>query len=216
MWAAGIAAGAALVVWWQVVGPGYARLTGGVVVLIGVPAALAGGGSPAWAGTALAAAFAASAPHRRAASSLGALAAACFGLSAGFEGHPVAAVTGAAFLGGVTVEMLLGHWYLVDPTLPRWALRRLVAVGIAGAVADVVVLILLGVFPWASGDAPVGIGFTVLAAASLLLMLAVVGSLREEGYTGVMAATGLAYLALLTAIGAVVVGRLVLDGPVLS
>ena len=46
--------------------------------------------------------------------------------------------------------------------------------------------------------------------------LAVWASLGEQGYSGVMAATGLSYLATLTATGAAVVGRLLVDGPVLS
>jgi len=74
----------------------------------------------------------------------------------------------------------------------------------------------LGVFPWSSGDTALGIGFVVMAVATVVLMAAVVGALREEGYSGVMAATGLSYLALLTAIGAVVVGRLLVEGSVPS
>ena len=56
-------------------------------------------------------------------------------------------------------------------------------------------------------------------AAVILLALvsaAPLSSGQEEGYAGVMSATGLSYLALLTTIGAVVVGRLLVDGPVLS
>jgi len=130
------------------------------------------------------------------------------------EGSPVAAISGAIFLGSVTAEMMLGHWYLVDPRLPRWALRRLAWVGVAAALLDLVVLSASGVFPWVAGDATVGIGFIVLSITTGVLMLAVIGALREEGYSGVMAATGLSYLALLTAIGAAVVGRLLLEGPI--
>ena len=35
-------------------------------------------------------------------------------------------LVGAAFLGAVTDAMLLGHWYLVQPGLPRRRLDELV------------------------------------------------------------------------------------------
>jgi hypothetical protein len=47
-------------------------------------------------------------------------------------------------------------------------------------------------------------------------MAMVWSSLGEAGYSGVMAATGLSYLAVLTAAGAAVIGRLLVDGPVLA
>jgi len=74
----------------------------------------------------------------------------------------------------------------------------------------------LGVFPWAEGDLVVGLGFVLAALTTAALMAMVWFSLGEPGYSGVMAATGLSYLATLTAIGAAVVGRLLLGGPVLS
>ena len=130
--------------------------------------------------------------------------------------NPLLAITGALFLGGITSEMMLGHWFLVDPRLPRWALKRLDLAGAVGALADMAVLIGLGVFPWADGDLVVGAGFILLAVTTLVLMAAVWSSLGEPGYSGVMAATGLSYLATLTATGAAVVGRLLLEGPVLT
>ncbi len=216
MWAAGVAAGAALVSWWRVVGRGYGWLAGGVALLLGVPAGLAGGGALVWVGCGLVGVLIAVASHHRRAAGAAGLAALVFGLAAAAEGNAVATVTGAAFLGAVTVEMLLGHWYLVDPRLPRWALSRLAWAGAGSAGADFLIVAMLGAIPWSRGDAPLGWGFVALAAASLILMLGVVGALREEGYPGVMAATGLSYLALLTAIGATVVGRLVADAPVVS
>lgn len=216
MWASGLAAGAAAVVRWRIVGPGYTWLAGGVALLLGIPAALAASSPIAWVGVAGAVLIVLGARRWALAVIGGGVAALAFLIVSALEGYPVAAVTGAAFLGSVTAEMMLGHWYLVDPRLPRWALRRLAWTGVGAALIDLVVLSLSGVFPWASVDAVLGIGFIVLALTSALLMLAVIGALREEGYSGVMAATGLSYLALLTAIGAAVVGRLLLDGPVLS
>lgn len=216
MWAAGIAAVLGVVARWRVVGPGFVWLTGGVVILIGLPAAVVTGAVAGW--VAVGASLVAVASARRWALVVAAAAVAAGGylLVAVGEGNTVVAVSGAIFLGAVTAEMMLGHWYLVDPRLPRWALRRLAWAGCGGAVLDFAVLAIAGVFPWTAGDAPVAIGFMVLATASAVLMLAVLGALREEGYSGVMAATGLSYLALLTAIGASVVGRLLASGPVLS
>jgi len=214
MWAAGLAAGAAVVARWRIVGPGYTWLAGGVTLLLGVPAALAADSALAWVGVGGAILIVLGARRWALAVLGGAVAALAFSVVAVLEGSPVAAISGAIFLGSVTAEMMLGHWYLVDPRLPRWALRRLAWVGVAAALLDLVVLSASGVFPWVAGDATVGIGFIVLSITTGVLMLAVIGALREEGYSGVMAATGLSYLALLTAIGAAVVGRLLLEGPI--
>lgn len=118
------------------------------------------------------------------------------------------AFTGSVALGGVTGGLLLGHWYLFDPRLPRPLLRRLNVVGLAGLGADV--LVLLGTGLTAEGTAkalaPVWV-FAVLAAASALLMRAVRGALREAAYSALMAATGLSYLAVLTSLATLIVGR---------
>lgn len=208
MWAAGIALGAALVAWWRIVGPGYAWLSGAVLALSAAAAAAAGAGLPGWlaAGGALAAIVLA----RRAGA-----AAALFGasavllLAAAIADSPVVpAVAGSLFLGGITAEMMLGHWYLVDPRLPRWALQAL-AIGAGGAlIIDAAYLMADGALDWGSGDEVLGWAFLGLGAMSAALIAAVSFALREPFYTGVMAATGLSYLAVLTAFGTVVLGRL--------
>jgi hypothetical protein len=214
MWAAGASLGLAVVAWWGVVGPGFVWLAAGVGLLLGLPAALA---RPAgWIGVSALVVVAVMA-RRRSVVTAGALVASASWLGMGaLESHPAAALTGALFLGAVTAEMMLGHWYLVDPTLPRWALRRLVIAAIAGAVLDGLTLALLGGLDWTPADQAVGWGLVALWATSLLLLAGVYGALRESGYSGVMAATGLSYLALLTAIGAAVVGRMLASGPVLT
>lgn len=210
IWAAGIAAGLALVASWRIVGPGYTWLAAGVTLLFGVPAALAGSGPLAWAGSVFALAAGVAARRPGVAAALAAIAGGCFVIAAGIVEYPVLAVSGALFLGGVTTEMMLGHWYLVDPRLPRQSLKRLSVIGAVGAVLDSAGLVAHGILPWAGSDAVIGWAFVVLAATSVLLLVAVWFAIRERGYSGVMAATGLSYLAMLTAIGAVVLGRMLL------
>jgi hypothetical protein len=193
-----------------VVGPGYVWLGSGVILLLGLPAVAAGAGPWAIAGTAGAVAAIPAARHRVAAVPALGVAAVCYLVSASLDGPPPAAVTGALLLGGVTGEMMLGHWYLVDPRLPRWALRRLDLAGAAGALLDLGALAVLGAIPWSEADLIAGTGFVLLSLTTVVLMGMVWFSLGEEGYAGVMAATGLSYLATLTAIGAAVVGRLVI------
>ncbi len=212
MWTAGLASGAALVARLRVVGPGYSWLTASVVVLFGALAAGAGGGTLGWVAVAAAVAAGAFARAPLAATTAFGTSAVLFAVAAWDEAPILGVVTGAVFLGGVTSEMILGHWYLVDPRLPRWALRLLTIVGGVGLAADVTYLAVRGGFDWAEAGAALGAAFVVLAGTTGVLLLGVWFALKEERYTGVMAATGLSYLATLTAIGAAVVGRMVAFG----
>jgi hypothetical protein len=208
IWAGGIAAGLALVASWRIVGRGYTWLASGVTLLFAIPAALAGSGVLAWVGSGLVLIAGVAARHPTVAAAFAGVAAGCLVTSAGIVEYPILAVSGAVFLGGVTTEMMLGHWYLVDPRLPRQTLRRLAVIGAAGGVIDAAGLAGHGIVPWPGSDAIIGWAFTVLSATTVLLLVAVWFALRERGYSGVMAATGLSYLGVLTAIGAVVLGRM--------
>ncbi len=213
LWGAGISAAAAAVIWWRVVGPGFVWLSVGVILVVGIPAAVSGE-DPVAAFAGLAAAAAAVVARRPAwAAPLLALAAGGYLAFAAGDGGVVPSLTGAAALGGMTAEMLLGHWFLIDPRLPRWALRRLGLAALAGLVADAAVLAWWGAF---SGvDGVLLAAYAVLWGTSVALGVGVVFSLRQPGYAGVMAATGLSYLAVLTVVGSVVVGRGLIDGAVL-
>jgi hypothetical protein len=103
--------------------------------------------------------------------------------------------------------MALGHWYLVDPRLPRSLLKTLAVIGIVGLLAETAMLAMVGL---PSGGA--AIAFWVLMATSVLLMAGVYGSLRYPAYSGVMAATGLSYLAVLTTLGGMFLGRALVAG----
>jgi hypothetical protein len=212
MWTAGLAASGCAVAWWRIVGPGYTWLVAGVSAAMAGFAVAAGGGAGAWIG--VVGAVVAAAAARRPTIAAVAFAVGATGLAASaWTDSPLALVlTGALFVGGVTSEMLLGHWYLVDPRLPRWALHRLAFVGGLGLVADASIVVgrLLttgnmaeSFFVWA---------YAALAVMTGLLIVGVWFSLKEPSYTGVMAATGLSYLAVLTALGTLVVGRLIAYG----
>ncbi|HUP18272.1 MAG TPA: hypothetical protein VM848_19760 [Acidimicrobiia bacterium] len=205
MWAAGIAAALALVASWKVARPGFILLGTAVTAMIGFLAALAGAGW--WA--ALAALISLLAIYLKASrwAAMPLAGATLLWLdAAGPELSWVIVISGAIALGGITAEMLLGHWYLVDPKLPRRSLKILAAIGAVGIAVDTVLIQVYSVDSSVISPA-ILIG---LGATTVVLMVGVWFSLRVPSYTGVMAATGLSYLATLTALGAVVIGRAVI------
>jgi hypothetical protein len=215
-WVSGIVAGGALVAWWRVVGPGYLWLVGAVAAVIGGLSAAAGAGGIALAGVALAVLGALGANSRNVAAPAFALAAWLFAASV-WEADAAAIallITGILFLGGITTEMLLGHWFLVDPTLPRWSLMALDAIAATGLALEVVVVVASGSLTMTGADAVFSAVYLALTVFCVLLMLGVWGSLREPRYSGVMAATGLSYLAVLVAFGVVTVGRSLVAGSI--
>ena len=126
-------------------------------------------------------------------------------------------VAGAAFLGAVTDAMLLGHWYLVQPGLPRRLLLEQVRwLAIVWPVEVALLLVPTGMISVLDGRIDDGwngtLGwFWVACAVTTIALCAVTrAALRERQYSAVMAATGLLYLAILTAFGTDLVARAVL------
>ena len=126
---------------------------------------------------------------------------------------------GAAFLGAVTDAMLLGHWYLVQPGLPRRHLNELVrALGLVWPAEIISLLLPTGMFSVWSGTVNDGWGgqlgwfWAACSLATLVLVFATRAALRERYYSAVMSATGLLYLAILTAFGTDLVARAILAG----
>jgi hypothetical protein len=124
---------------------------------------------------------------------------------------------GAAFLGSVTDAMLHGHWYLVQPGLPRRLLNELVdAVGWIWPIEVVAMLLPVGMVSVWTGAVDDGWGGTLgwfwaaCAISTIVLVFVTRAALREREYSAVMAATGLLYLAILTAFGTDLVARAVL------
>jgi hypothetical protein len=124
---------------------------------------------------------------------------------------------GALFLGAVSDAMLLGHWYLVQPGLGRGPLLELNRwLTLTWPVEVALLLWPTGMLSVLSGSVDDGWGGTLgwfwVACAVTTLVLAGVtrAALRERAYSAVMAATGLLYLAILTAFGTDLVARAVL------
>jgi hypothetical protein len=126
-------------------------------------------------------------------------------------------VCGAAFLGAVTDAMLLGHWYLVQPGLSRAPLNELNRWVIYVWPFEV------GVLLWPTGMVSVLNGtiddsyggmlawfWVACAITTLVLAFVTIAALKERAYSAVMAATGLLYLAILTAFGTDLVARALL------
>lgn len=127
-------------------------------------------------------------------------------------------VVGAAFLGAITDAMLLGHWYLVQPGLPRKLLNEIVtAVAWIWPLEVIALLLPVGmVSVWTGAvddgwNGTLGWFWAASAATTIVLILVTKAALREREYAAVMAATGLLYLAILTAFGTDLVARAVLD-----
>lgn len=120
------------------------------------------------------------------------------------------AVAGAAFLGAVTDAMILGHWYLIDPKLPKVAIRRLntIAAGSLAAFALTLVVPPASVLAAFGSATLMALGWVATSVFCGVLVLLVSRALREQGYAAVMSATGLLYVATMVAVGVVVTGAL--------
>ncbi len=126
-------------------------------------------------------------------------------------------LVGAAFLGALSDAMLLGHWYLVQPGLPRRLLNDLVRmVGIILPLEVAVLLLPTGMLSAITGTVDDGWNGTLTwfwvasAVATGVLTVVTRAALRERSYSAVMAATGLLYLAILTGFGTDLVARAIL------
>jgi hypothetical protein len=127
-------------------------------------------------------------------------------------------VVGAAFLGAVSDAMLLGHWYLVQPGLGRGLLNELVRIVAWIWPFEVAVLLwptgMIQVLDGQISDSYGGLlGWFWIACVitTLVLCLVTQAALKERYYSAVMAATGLLYLAILTAFGTDLVARAILS-----
>lgn len=126
-------------------------------------------------------------------------------------------VVGAAFLGCVTDAMLLGHWYLTQPGLPRAPLLDLVRWLTWLWPAELAVMLApTGMISALNGTIDDGWGgllgwfWAACAVTTIVLCRVTRAALHERQYAAVMAATGLLYLAIITGFGQDLIARLVL------
>jgi hypothetical protein len=124
---------------------------------------------------------------------------------------------GAAFIGAITDAMLLGHWYLVQPGLPRKLLNEMVtALQVLWPLEVIVMLLPVGMIAVIVGDVDDGWGGLLgwmwlgCAVTTIVLIFVTKAALKERYYSAVMAATGLLYLAILTAFGMDIIARAIL------
>ena len=127
-------------------------------------------------------------------------------------------LVGAAFLGAVSNSMLLGHWYLVQPGLSRDPIFTLVNwTGLLWLPELVLLCIPTGMFSVLNGtiddnyNGLLGWFWVACVVATICLVIVTRMALKEKEYSAVMAATGLMYLAILTAFGMDLVARILLD-----
>ncbi len=100
---------------------------------------------------------------------------------------------------GIFSLMMIGHWFLVDPTITRIGMKNIARSSIFLAV----VLCLLLLTGFSSEELSIFYRNIILGlyVSSGILSLGSLKSLNEKSYTGVMAATGLSYLSLLVSLG---------------
>ncbi len=126
-------------------------------------------------------------------------------------------LAGALFLGAVSDAMLLGHWYLVQPGLGRGPLLELNRwLALTWPLEVGLLLWPTGMLSVLSGsvddgwDGTLGWFWVACAVTTLVLTAVTKAALKEKAYSAVMAATGLLYLAILTAFGTDLVARAIL------
>ena len=100
---------------------------------------------------------------------------------------------------GIFSLMMIGHWFLVDPTITRIGMKNIArsSMLIAGLLCLMITTGLISLeITTLYKNIIVG-----LYISSFILSLGSLMSLNETSYTGVMAATGLSYLSLLVSLG---------------
>jgi hypothetical protein len=220
---------------WNEVRRGFFLLTGSVLLVLGLAqwgSAAAGlsstGGAgrwSSWLSAALAAAIAVwlvlLVVHRRIAAravgvgSVGLAFGVLIAMAGTAEGGPIVAApqlfAGAAFLGGVTDGLLLGHWYLTERSLPRRPIDRTTKFLIVAVVLEAGAVIAGGFGPegdassinpllTSAGLAPwIALG---MVGTTALIAIVIRAALRGPRASAVQAATGFFYLAVITAVTA--------------
>jgi hypothetical protein len=130
---------------------------------------------------------------------------------AGRQSFPIALfqlLAGAAFLGSITIGLLLGHWYLTDRGLPRQPIDRLTTAMLVAVVLEAIAIVTSG-FGGVESSASLNPLLTAgalapwialgMVVATLLIALLTRAALRGQRASAVQSATGFYYLAVVTA-----------------
>lgn len=110
--------------------------------------------------------------------------------------------------------MMIGHWFLVDPTISRVGMKNIAKFSSIISIL-LSLLVFLGFFESSSSIFNIvssqELSYVVIGLylSASLLSFGSYKSLQEKSYTGVMASTGLSYLSLIVSMGAT--GTLILS-----
>ena len=104
-------------------------------------------------------------------------------------------------------SMMIGHWFLVDPTIERIGMKNISKFS-SGLSILLAFLVFINIYESSSmffssvSENLLNNVVIFLYLSSALLSFGSLKSLQEKSYTGVMASTGLSYLALIVSLGA--------------
>ena len=105
-----------------------------------------------------------------------------------------------SLVSGVFASMMIGHWFLVDPTISKEGMKK---IAITSTIQSLILTPLI-FFEFIGQDIESIFKnvILILFLSTAILSFASYKSLGEKSYTGVMASTGLSYLSLIVSLGA--------------
>ena len=105
-----------------------------------------------------------------------------------------------SLVSGVFSSMMIGHWFLVDPTISKEGMKKIAIT----STFQSLILTPLVFFEFIGQDIESIFKnvILILLLSTSILSFASYKSLGEKSYTGVMASTGLSYLSLIVSLGA--------------
>jgi len=105
-----------------------------------------------------------------------------------------------SLVSGVFSSMMIGHWFLVDPTISKEGMKKIAIT----STFQSLILTPLVFFEFIGQDIENIFKnvILILFLSTSILSFASYKSLGEKSYTGVMASTGLSYLSLIVSLGA--------------
>jgi len=122
------------------------------------------------------------------------------GFEVGFLTYILKYLLPISLISGIFSLMMIGHWFLVDPTISKEGMKK---IAIVTSVQPLLIIPLVYFNYLSDVISPTyKLVIIFLYLSTGVLSFASYKSLNEKSYTGVMAATGLSYLSLIVSIGA--------------